>query len=69
MLSIGDKVQVTNPHKDNLKYAGKTGTVEKIFPDGEPSIGLVGLDGEKFPRLMARIVGYPAFTEDELTRI
>lgn len=69
MLKVGDTVQVTNPHRDNKKYAGKTGTVEKIFPEnGEANIGLIGL-GEKYPRTMGRIFGYPAFSEDELTRL
>lgn len=60
----GDRVTITNPHPENAKYRGKTGTV---LDDGSKSGGLIavkGLDG----RLKEAVAGYRGFYAEELTQ-
>lgn len=60
----GDRVTITNPHRENAKYRGRTGT---ILDDGSKSGGLIpvaGLDG----RVREAVAGYRGFYSEELTR-
>jgi hypothetical protein len=60
----GDRVTITNPHPENAKWRGLTGTV---VDDGSKSGGLIpvkGLDG----RIKEAVAGYRGFYAEELTR-
>lgn len=55
-----DRVTITNPHPENAKYRGKTGTVREIDSGGY--LLLEGVDG----RLREKLLGYVACEPNEL---
>jgi hypothetical protein len=59
----GDRVTITNPHRERAAYRGKTGTVETA---GGPNdlVAVKGLDG----RLTEAIRGRVGFYPEELTK-
>jgi hypothetical protein len=58
----GDHVKITNPHPENAKWRGKTGTINRIGQDGMHE--LRGVNG----RISEKVLGVIACTADELTR-
>lgn len=57
----GDRVTITNPHPENAKWRGKTGTIREIDRNG-----MYILTGIERP-MRERLLGYIACTDDELT--
>ena len=57
----GDRVTITNPHPENAKHRGKSGTIDRIGLDG-----MYELRGVDRP-IREKLLGIIACSADELT--